>query len=1117
MISNQLHETLDGIIPRAVHEVFGHMSQIAHGVERMKVSMSFLEIYNEEARDLLSEDPSPPELLIRDSADGDVVVQNLSFHKVASPHEVSSLMETAAGKRSTAATLMNAVSSRSHAICTLYITIAPLPDHGDEDEITAKLTLVDLAGSERAKKTGAEGTRLKEGININKGLFVLGQVVSALAELGQQIASDSSTIHVKYRDSKLTRLLQDSLGGKNNGMMFKLQLANLLSYHHSFSFSYTRQPTGNSKTVMVACVSPADSNIDETVNTLRYAERTRSIKNAAIRNVVATPLTPAEVAALRRENQMLKLQLFQAQAKVTSMSSRTLTSPLLSMPNLSSTTTSTSDDHAHAHAHASTAYPASHGIVDNELNGLNLNNLDIVTKLKMHCSSMEEKIDDLESKSKSAVEDSLDASLRADKWQLRCENLMAILKSNDISLPDDLKKDGTVESANIVSDLRNEIVDLKDQLRESIIDAEVSRSIAAIVMNGNKDIDTTETMSLVSGDSASESFEEDEKHAHFTQALSEELVSMSGSIEHKEAMMLQMNNERECMEAMRSHFESAITSLQEEVGILSSERDNLVGRLGRDNGSKDDDLQTRRLQERTKALEVRIKELQQKAAEHTKCLRLQSQAEKKCQQLQAELTADKKRRGDLQRKLKETSVERLNEQKHARLTATKLLRDSQRLKLELNRVKDAAAKQENVLRRKAAESMHRQKLLAERTKKRGRAAGGVTSDLTSQRKEEINSFIEREISNGLSLQNLRGEIEENNRTLQETEEKREVVFSQQTNNEESTVIRTLDAEIDLRSKISEQLEKNIGEIYKSANRNPKTTDKYSSKFLELSFWQGLSRPEIRYVSQIFFAKLIEQQHECETLNSSQKSTTVNEVAKALEKERRAKNKELMTLKVQHSEDIVGLLQSTKAALQRDVYDKIATSISTEESSLDSETKARIDNMLNEYLASYTEIGTKVRTDLETIKASQDGMKRLVDGMADEMISQNEAKAMLAAQKKKKTKPVVLETEEVFESDDENRAGAGEDGDDSDWSPDTPMPSKKKQRSSDEAAPVYVYFCEFIYCFYLTTACLTRTTFQQTQEDHDATANQFRGLRGDDSNAIKGVAETEWIDRVRQKG
>lgn len=191
-----------------------------NGAQRVKVEMSYLEIYNEEAKDLLTDDPNPPDLHIRENKTEGVVVQNLSRHIVSSRKNIADLMESAWGRRATASTAMNEVSSRSHAICTIHIAISPpLASDGTEsiceDKINAKLTLVDLAGSERVKKTGAEGARLKEGININKGLFVLGQVVSALAEIEQQSgSSESSSIHVKYRDSKLTRLLQDSLGGE---------------------------------------------------------------------------------------------------------------------------------------------------------------------------------------------------------------------------------------------------------------------------------------------------------------------------------------------------------------------------------------------------------------------------------------------------------------------------------------------------------------------------------------------------------------------------------------------------------------------------------------------------------------------------------------------------------------------------------------------------------------------------------------------------------------------------------------------------------------------------------------------------------------------------------------
>jgi len=153
-------------------------------------------------------------------------------------------------------------------MCILKVTgVVEGPD--GSDKFHAKLTLVDLAGSERAKKTGATGARLKEGVNINKSLLVLGQVVAALADQNKKRARKPP-----YRDSKLTRLLQDSLGG-------------------------------NSRTIMVACCSPADMNSEETINTLRYASSARNIKNTATRNVVQN-ISQEEAAKLKRENQLLK-------------------------------------------------------------------------------------------------------------------------------------------------------------------------------------------------------------------------------------------------------------------------------------------------------------------------------------------------------------------------------------------------------------------------------------------------------------------------------------------------------------------------------------------------------------------------------------------------------------------------------------------------------------------------------------------------------------------------------------------------------------------------------------------------------------------------------------------
>jgi hypothetical protein len=253
----------DGMIPRACIDLFDNVSRKCDG--NAKVELSYLEIYNEEVRDLLCPTDNHASLKIRENLNGEVYVSGLTAKQVSCPNDIGQLMEEASKKRVVGSTAMNAVSSRSHAICTLRIS-GMIESDSQVDKFTSKLTLVDLAGSERIKKTGAQGNRRQEGISINKGLFVLGQVVSAL--------SGSSKTRPPYRESKLTRLLQDSLGG-------------------------------NSRTIMVACVSPADFNVEESINTLRYATSARKIKSNATRNIVKN-ISPEEAAALRRENQLLK-------------------------------------------------------------------------------------------------------------------------------------------------------------------------------------------------------------------------------------------------------------------------------------------------------------------------------------------------------------------------------------------------------------------------------------------------------------------------------------------------------------------------------------------------------------------------------------------------------------------------------------------------------------------------------------------------------------------------------------------------------------------------------------------------------------------------------------------
>ncbi|XP_029878187.1 kinesin-like protein KIF16B isoform X7 [Aquila chrysaetos chrysaetos] len=241
-----------GLIPRICEGLFSKISEKTKRNEAsFRTEVSYLEIYNERVRDLLRRKSSKTNnLRIREHPKEGPYVEDLSKHLVQNYTDVEELMDAGNINRTTAATGMNDVSSRSHAIFTINFTQAKF-DSEMPCETVSKIHLVDLAGSERADATGATGVRLKEGGNINKSLVTLGNVISALADLSQDATnplSKKKQVFVPYRDSVLTWLLKDSLGG-------------------------------NSKTIMIATISPADVNYGETLSTLRYANRAKNIIN----------------------------------------------------------------------------------------------------------------------------------------------------------------------------------------------------------------------------------------------------------------------------------------------------------------------------------------------------------------------------------------------------------------------------------------------------------------------------------------------------------------------------------------------------------------------------------------------------------------------------------------------------------------------------------------------------------------------------------------------------------------------------------------------------------------------------------------------------------------------
>ncbi|GAU42173.1 hypothetical protein TSUD_305180 [Trifolium subterraneum] len=297
-----------GIIPQVMNVLFNKIGTLKDQIE-FQLHVSFIEIkylttafncekiLKEEVRDLLdSSSMSKPEtanghagkmashgkppIQIRETSNGVITLAGSTEVGVTTLKEMAACLEQGSLSRATGSTNMNNQSSRSHAIFTITLeqmhkpknpNDSSLNDTMNDEYLCAKLHLVDLAGSERAKRTGSDGMRFKEGVHINKGLLALGNVISALGDEKKR----KEGVHVPYRDSKLTRLLQDSLGG-------------------------------NSRTVMIACISPADINAEETLNTLKYANRARNIQNKPVVN--RDPMS-SEMLKMRQQLECLQAEL----------------------------------------------------------------------------------------------------------------------------------------------------------------------------------------------------------------------------------------------------------------------------------------------------------------------------------------------------------------------------------------------------------------------------------------------------------------------------------------------------------------------------------------------------------------------------------------------------------------------------------------------------------------------------------------------------------------------------------------------------------------------------------------------------------------------------------------
>ncbi|XP_063877388.1 chromosome-associated kinesin KIF4-like isoform X2 [Scylla paramamosain] len=566
---------------------------------------------------------------------------------------------------------MNAHSSRSHAIFSMHVE--QRNKKKGESVVSAKFHMVDLAGSERAKKTGATGERFREGVNINRGLLALGNVISALCEEGGRG-------HIPYRDSKLTRLLQDSLGG-------------------------------NSHTVMVACVSPADSNLEESLSTLRYADRARKIKNKPIIN---RDPQAAELAKLRQQVMQLQVQL------------------LASNNGNGGTVVSSSE----------------------EMNALLDRNRAMQEEINQLTRALQTALDE----NTNMAEKAIMAEMSRERMKVKMEELLAqtgvtyetLNKTLDVSSNPQFE-----DHINLVKELQAKIIELQSEQHrgaKAIMDHELSRhnistNTSIMPQSDTPSSDTPCNEVQQEGSNMEEMAKEFGTEFTLRQArLNEELQGLNRALAMKEELMNKMAVNDTQFVAMREQHEKEKKQLEVHIDLLCKERDELMQQLKvAAHGSASSKVSEQR-RKKVQELEAQIADLKQKQKEQVKLIRMKEQSEQKVNKLNSEIQAMKATRVKLIRQMKEDS-EKFRQWKAQKDREVARLKEADRQKqYQIVKMERLHSKKQNVLRRKMEEAIAINKRLkdAMALQKAGSEKRAASKDLGGT-ENRIKSWLDGEL------------------------------------------------------------------------------------------------------------------------------------------------------------------------------------------------------------------------------------------------------------------------------------------------------------------------------------------------------------------------------------
>lgn len=642
--SSQENEPTVGVIPRVVRRIFQERENRADC--EFGLTVSYLEIYNEDILDLLCMSKDKPGLCIREDPKEGIKIVGLTERKVVSAQEMVGCLELGNSCRTVGSTAMNAASSRSHAIFT--ITLEQRRGRDKTDSVVSKLHLVDLAGSERQKKTKAEGDRLKEGISINRGLLSLGNVISALGDESKKVT------FVPYRDSKLTRLLQDSLGG-------------------------------NSHTLMIACVSPADSNIEETINTLRYADRARKIKNKPVVNVDPRA---AEMQRLKQQVQELQVMLLHARGGV---------APALSGAEPGESVAKLLEKTRH---------------------------------LQEENSKLCRELGEAAGQTALMFERIIATEQMNDKLQSKLEELKhhAACKVDLQKLVETLEDQELKENVEVIQNLQSIILQLQDEsagITASIeaMDSEDGGGEAGPRGSGPGSITPTDGSPRVAGAEGKNSPEGfTTQHALRQAQMSKELIELNKVLALKEEYVRKMCQNDSQLEPLQTEHQNNIRDLQASVGSLQKEKEDLILAL---HSAKKDTNQAKLSEQRRKRLqelEGQITDMKKKLLEQSKLLKLKEASVRSVTQLNHEIKAMKTQRVQLMRQMKE-DAEKFRVWKNQKDKEVLQLKEKDRKRqYEMLKLERDFQKQASVLRRKTEEAAAANKRLKDALQKRSEVA-----------------------------------------------------------------------------------------------------------------------------------------------------------------------------------------------------------------------------------------------------------------------------------------------------------------------------------------------------------------------------------------------------------